>query len=118
MNGAFSLEGKIQNSVSPSGALPSLNKCQLEEMALQLYGPGGHLTKPSLQYYIPFCGTKPQMPGQTTCSVGWQWGINTTPLNRCGVCYVMDVRNAVPPKGSKSSCTATDPPTGLTCTNC
>jgi hypothetical protein len=121
LNSAYSKEGSIQSGVSPSNALPALTKCQLEEMALELYGPRASI-KLVQQYYIPFCKGKPQASGQTTCVGGsWIWGVNTTAANICGICYVIGVRNAIPPyppNGSASSCSSTDPPTKQDCSEC
>ena len=88
--------------------IPSLTSCQLEEMAIELYGsnPG---KGSSAQYYSPAC-----VNGKgSSCAGGQcQWQINDGG-NFCGVCYVAAVRAAVPPSGPPSmatSCTSTDPP--------
>ncbi|HVA83462.1 MAG TPA: hypothetical protein VNF28_01035 [Candidatus Binataceae bacterium] len=95
--------------------LPGLTPCQLEEMALALYGPFAGGTNPTKhpqvlnrQYYTVHCngGTG------TACTNGsWQWILNpaapeTKPY--CALCYVSDVRSRIPPTGgSASSCPAT-----------
>jgi hypothetical protein len=113
---ASKIEAGAQNS------LPSLDSCQLEEMALVLYGsspphPGTNLAE---QYYTKSCvgGT-----GATCKNGSWQWTINKFG-NLCGVCYVIAARNEVlsswvsatkcqPPAGISA-----DPPTNLTSECC
>jgi len=115
LENAYSLSVSILKKYpTPAGGTPlTISSCQLEEMALELYGdhPGG--THLGAQYYIPRCtgGTG------TKCTGGsWQWLINT-PGNYCGVCYVWKVRTTAPiGGGSTSSCPASplnsaDPPT-------
>lgn len=99
---------KMQNSVTPT--LGSLNTCQLEEMALALYGPYAGGTAIASQYYIPTCnGT---VNGKM-CTGNWQWSINdlydAPEQQYCAVCYVTDVRDEVFPGGSTSECTVTSP---------
>ncbi len=97
----LAIEAAAKNS------LPTLDACQLEEMALELYGPKPGGTNLAKQYYSKHCvgGTS------ATCQNGsWQWQINTT-RNLCGVCYIISVRNEVPPTGG--SVTSCQPPTGI-----
>jgi hypothetical protein len=124
INVAVKFANALQGSVSP--APPNLTKCQLEEMALELFGPysGGTIISSQTiakQYYKVVC-----MGGTgTNCTGGsWQWAINTD-KNLCGVCYVTDLRSKVPPGGSASSCNTTpptnpapDPPTNPDNGNC
>ncbi len=116
---------KMQGGLTP--ALGALSSCQLEEMALALYGPFAGGKNLDNQYYIPTCsGTayNYKTGGTKTCSTSsWQWTVNTitTQTPYCGVCYVAEVRTtAFPNLGSTSSCGDTsglpDPPTNLT--NC
>jgi hypothetical protein len=88
--------------------IPALTSCQLEEMALELYGPGAAGTNLNVQYYVPKC-----VNGKgSNCAGGqWQWEINLA--NLCGVCYVAAVRATVPlaaPPSMATSCSASDPP--------
>lgn len=114
-------------AVGPPTKLPVLTACQLEEMALALYGPDGG-AKESMQYLVPTCvGGK--VTNTTNCSGTWQWKINypkgSTPVQkkeRAAVCYVVCVRKKAhlgTPPGSASMCAGTsplpDPPTGLKC---
>jgi hypothetical protein len=130
MNTAYRLADDEYNNYTAAGTpttLPALTACQLEEMALALYGPyGGRLE--SQQYLIPKCagGT---VTNTTHCSGTWQWTINNPKghtkvikKERAAVCYVVCVRMKVhpsPPTGSASMCTGTsplpDPPAGLSC---
>ncbi len=96
---------KLASQMEASHATLSLTACQLEEMAIDLYGP-----RPG-KYYVVQNGA---------------WAINSTG-DFCGVCYVIAVRNEVPPTGgSATSCQAppgilADPPTNLDsecCTKC
>lgn len=111
LNTADAFAVGMQTSYAPMP--PDLTRCQLEEMALELYGPHPGKVE-SAQYYAPQCSGK--VTDKTTCSVQWQWEINTA-KNYCGVCYVAGVRNTAPPGGSTSTCTGTppspDPPINL-----
>lgn len=110
---AYNLANTLYGTYKPTPA--ALTSCQLEEMALELYGPSAGRTTSS-QYYIPKCsGTR----NGTTCSVQWQWEIN--PVNPCGVCYVASVRGMIPkaaPPSQATPCTGAsplpDPPTATT----
>jgi hypothetical protein len=119
LGAAYVLAGEIQNSVNPAITQP-LTSCQLEEMALDLYGPyaQGGLKQ---QYYVPEC----QNGKGANCTGGtWQWAINTSKVlkTHCGVCYVASVRNTVPPGGSASMCLVMsplpDPAADLNCSKC
>jgi hypothetical protein len=99
--------------------MPDLSPCQLEEMAVELYGPYSGGIEVGKQYYT----------GQRNSSTGyWQWVINITG-NNCGVCYVAHVRNEIPLSDDypASMCPGSppdapnipaDPPTTLNCTGC
>jgi hypothetical protein len=117
--------GLVNQDLSP---FPALNSCQLEEMAVALYGdsPGG--TVPNEQYYTPTCNGNPAVypvpAGGSQCSspFDWQWTVNTftniTTKAYCGVCYVAMVRtSSLGGSGEPTSCSATDPPT-MTLTDC
>jgi hypothetical protein len=113
--------------VGPPTKLPALTACQLEEMALALYGPDGGKLE-SQQYLAPKC-VGGSVTNTTNCSGTWQWTINNPggdnkikKKERAAVCYVFCVRKkahpGIPP-GSSSACSGTpplpDPPTGLKC---
>ncbi len=121
------LDYTLFNAVGPPTTLPALTACQLEEMALALYGPYGG-AKASNQYLVPKCvGGK--VTNTYSCSGTWQWMINNPKgstevqkKERNAVCYVVCVRKKIhpsPPAGSVSMCAGTsplpDPPTGLKC---
>jgi hypothetical protein len=109
---ATELEEKYEGSGNTT-AIPAKTSCQLEEMALELYGPHPGSTKTE-QYYAGQCngGT-----GSTCAGGSWQWAINkpATPQERCAVCYVAQVRSEQPTGSTSSSCLAkldipADPP--------
>lgn len=114
----LSIDIQADHTNSVSAKPPNLSPCQLEQMALELYGPypGGLEDTPTSlhkQYYTVKCSGG---AGANCTGGSWQWVINTAG-NLCGVCYVAKVRNNTPlsmPFGSSpSSCSATDPPTNL-----
>jgi len=73
--------------------LPALTSCQLEEMALALYGPFASKLPANL-YYSAYCsgGT-----GISCTNGSWQWKINTaTHKAFCATCYVSDIRSSRP----------------------
>jgi len=129
---SFGLAQQLYNNytVNSQPSLPNLTSCQLEEMALDLYGAPKKLIYQ--QYYIPTCVNGKSSSKRCgnymcySCTGSWKWEINTqgdpsTPNsgNLCGVCYAAAVRSAILPSGvptpSATSCTGTaplpDPPT-------
>jgi hypothetical protein len=134
VNLAYSLADEEYETYTAQGnptTLPKLTACQLEEMALELYGPDAEPLE-SEQYLFPKCIGNWTNLEHNACSGTLQWAINYAKGNsqiakkeRCGVCYVASVRSKMhlgQPPGSTSMCSGTsplpDPPTGLSCKGC
>ncbi len=115
---AYSNMVNMQEGLTP--ALGPLTSCQLEEMALALYGPSAAGTDITSQYYIPTCNGEPVNSSGESCGLtDWQWTVNTITTTKpyCGVCYVANVRTSYLPGDNGTLCSATDPPT-TTLTQC